>query len=253
MTLVARIALTTLTTTDRSAETRKRDACAQRPACVASSRRAYTLIEVLVVAAIISILLVVAAVSWQRLSSREIESQAVNTLVSYASVVRAYAIDNHIETILAVDPNGTLRMYRRDVQTEGGVWTPSEFQPVGRELENLPEELAAAPIDPTDCDNGGNPWETWSGLCFDSSGRLIRRRANTSLGIAPPWALSSNFVTSYGIKIYRPERLVQHARKDRLDQVSKNDLANFLSDYQTPPLWEAVVLNQWNARPLPMK
>ena len=115
MTLAKRTALTTLTTTDRSAATRKRVVCAQRPACVATSRRAYTLIEVLVVTAIISILLVVAGVSWQQLSSRQIEAQAINTLVSYASVVRAYAIDNSIETILAVDPNGTLRMYRRDI------------------------------------------------------------------------------------------------------------------------------------------
>jgi len=249
MTLVERTALTTLTTTDRVAETRGRVVCAQRSARVVSSRRAYTLIEVLVVVAIISILLVVAGVSWQRLSSRQIEAQAINTLVSYASVVRAYAIDNSIETILAVDPNGTLRMYRRDVQTEGGGWTPGDFQPVGRELENLPEELAAAPIDPTDCDSGGNQWETWSGLCFDSSGRLIRRLADTPGGAASGWP----FRTSYGMKVYRPERLMIHAGEQMIEDVNASQFRNFLNDYAEAGLWEAVVLNQWNGRPLPMK
>ena len=246
--------MTTLAATDRSGETRKRDACAQRRARVAPSRRGYTLIEVLVVTAIISILLVMAGVSWQRIQGSQIENQAINTLVSYASVVRAYAIDNNIETILAVDPNGTLRMYRRGVEEEGGAWTPGEFQPVGRELENLPEGLAAAPINATDLDGDkGTQWDSWVGFCFDSSGRLIRRRANTAPGVAPAWAFSSDFVTSYGMKVYRPDRLVIHAGGQALEDVDDSDLAAFLSDYETPALWEAVVLNQWNGRPLPMK
>ena len=231
MTLVERTALTTLTATDRFAGTRRRVVGARRPArAAAASRR----------------------VSWQRLSSRQIESQAVNTLVSFASVARAYAIDNHIETVLAVDPNGTLRMYRRDVETEGGGWIPGDFQPLGRELDNLPEGLAAAPIDPIDLDADANPGETWVGFCFDSSGRLIQRRASTPTGVAPGWALSP-FMTSYGVKVYRPDRLTAHAGEQALKDVDDNDLTAFLNDYTETALWEAVVLNQWNGRPLPMK
>lgn len=171
--------------------------------------KGFTLIEVLVVAAIIAVLVGVASLSWKTLTASGLDAQAVNTLAKHAAVARSYALQYRIETILAIEPptnpssKPRMRLFVHNPPIHGGTWThrvwnedlrqwehmpgivgirvtrhdkdATEFYyvPVLGDTAVLPADLAVAPVASAGITT--TPNTTWTALCFDGNGKLFRR------------------------------------------------------------------------------
>jgi len=155
----------------------------------------------MVVVAIVLLLLVVIGGAYRSVMDANVEAKAINTLTSFASVARAYAMRHRLETVLTIDPNtGQLEMWVWD--TVGNVNVPlsdPNFVPpnsryvyapilddtarLPRKGGNLSENLAVR-IAPIECDNGtpqeprddpNNAAFARVAMCFDPAGRLVVR------------------------------------------------------------------------------
>ncbi|HUW83011.1 MAG TPA: type II secretion system protein [Phycisphaerae bacterium] len=175
---------------------------ARRRALGAAARAsAYTLIEVLVVVAIISILAVVAGVSWQRLRGSQIEGQAIDTFVRFAAVARTHAMQTDTTVAIVFDDQGRIETYIHQALPDPSVPTnvdANRFVPLGLLSETaLPEEdLRLACIDYAEA--ATRRYDTFAGeeyyfpvgshnsirdidrvsrvaVCFDGDGHLITR------------------------------------------------------------------------------
>lgn len=178
-----------------------------------SRRPAFTLIELMVVMALIAILLGVVTMSFRSASDSAVLAQARNTITTYAKLARSYAVANEIETMLVVNPhNGRLELWHLNPPPQGGVWDPiSSYDPTNpqRNDPRLAEGYAFAPVfdsgaqlptkggrpsvvvHPIDSYNFANQTYlrpvnspdpqrdmdnlTWPAFCFDASGRLVAR------------------------------------------------------------------------------
>lgn len=163
-------------------------------------RSAFTLVELLVVMAIIAVLLSIGGLTWRKLSESSVLAQARNAVLTYAEVARSYAIANHIETMLVVNPrNGRFEIWRLNPPTHGGAWDPlSEthsdgyaFAPVLDTSARLPlngNKEPAAVVCPIDYDDPtyrptSGPLDVerymdafrWPAFCFDEDGHLVIR------------------------------------------------------------------------------
>ena len=236
----------------------------------------FTLIEVLVVAAIIVLRVGVAGLGWKTLTASGLDAQAVNALSKYAAVARSYALQYRIETILAIRPPTSasskprLYLFVHNPPIHGGQWGLREgvvgtqasggagefyYVPVFDETAVLPEDFAAAPVDSATI--GTRPDRTWVALCFDGSGRLfVRSNVQLEWPTAPGGAISESVAsTARGVKLYKPSVLLARLGKNQLTDIVANDFVGFLA-FPAPPdldLWQAVVLNQFSGQPLAME
>ena len=248
------------------------------PERLANRSAGFTLIEVLVVAAIVVLLVGVAGLGWKTLTASGLDAQAVNALSKYAAVARSYALQYRIETILAIRPptsaSSKPRMYLfvHNPPIHGGQWGSAtgivgtqvnggagEFQyvPALDETAVLPEDFAAAPVDSAGITT--KPDATWAALCFDGNGRLIARdptlnavmlTCNPPAVVALPLGLIG---TTRGVKLYKPSVLLARFGKNQLSDIVPNDFVGFLTPPDPPDLWQAVVLNQFSGQPLAME
>jgi prepilin-type N-terminal cleavage/methylation domain-containing protein len=172
------------------------------------ARRAsgFTLIELLTVVVIVSILLALSGLAFRRITDGNVLAQARNMVVTYAKIARGYAIANHIETMMVVNPfNGRFEIWYLSAPSGGGPFDPlSEitadgyrFAPVFDSSAGIPVDgngrpvAAVHPIDYADPDlstpgnfyrsTAADPDErnldnlTWAAFCFDETGRLVIR------------------------------------------------------------------------------
>lgn len=161
----------------------------------------FTLIELLVSIAIIVILLSIGLLSFRQIAQESILAQAKNAVVTYAQMARSYALANHIETMLVVNPfNGRLEIWYLNPPVQGGDWDPLSsgvtgvndektdgyaFAPVldpGAALPLRGDGVPAAAVHPIDYENrdladGEANLDnlTWAAFCFDEEGQLVRR------------------------------------------------------------------------------
>ena len=175
---------------------------------MAKKTRAFTLIEVLVVAAIIALLVGVASLGWKTLTASGLDAQAVNALSKYAAVARSYALQYRIETILAIEPPTSassqqrMRLFVHNAPVHGGQWSDRVFNRALNRFENmpgiagvrvtandalatefyyvpelgeamLPTDIAAAPL--TKSPLSPTPGAQWTAFCFDGNGKLSTR------------------------------------------------------------------------------
>lgn len=163
-------------------------------------RRAFTLIEMLISVAIISILATISTLGFRKITESNVLAQAKNVVLTYAKIARSYAVANQIETMLVVNPfNGRFEIWHANPAPFGGPWDPlSEgtapplsdgyaFAPVLDSGARLPVDsrgrpLAAVhPIDylpvwrPQAVDERHVDNLTWSAFCFDKNGELVIR------------------------------------------------------------------------------
>lgn len=163
--------------------------------------RGFTLVEWLVTMAILSVLLTAGSFAFHTAQNSGVLTQAKNALLTYATVARNYAVANHIETMLVVNPfNGRFEIWHLNPPADGGVWDPTSggdavsplladgyaYTPVLDASAALPlgsngRPLAAVhPIDFTvRFGVGGTDQEldnlTWTAFCFDENGKLVIR------------------------------------------------------------------------------
>jgi prepilin-type N-terminal cleavage/methylation domain-containing protein len=167
----------------------------------APRRRAFTLLEWLISITIIGILASLSTLLFRKAAEGSVMAQARNAVITYAQVARGYAIANHIETMLVVNPlNGRFEVWYCNPPTPGGLWSPRPstlvpdfanvdsyaFAPIldpSARLPRLPSgDEPAAAVSPIDYLNrptaGGDPDLdnlTWAAFCFDESGQLVIR------------------------------------------------------------------------------
>jgi prepilin-type N-terminal cleavage/methylation domain-containing protein len=171
-------------------------------------RCGFTLIELMISVAILSILLGLGAFSFRRIAEGNALAQARNLVMTYAKVARSYAIAHRIETMMVVNPfNGRFELWHLNPPAGGGPFDPlSEttpdgyrFAPILDSAARLPQDgngrpLAAVhpidyaePIDTTapsgpayrstsaDGDERNLDNLAWAAFCFDEQGRLVIR------------------------------------------------------------------------------
>lgn len=171
----------------------------------ATARSGFSLLEWLVTLSILVIMLAVGSVSLRALQERGVLAQAKNAVVTYAAVARNYAVANHIETMLLVNPyNGRFEIWHLNPPREGGIWDPRSsgdlsdpamadgyaYAPVLDGSAALPRRsdgrptAAVHPIDyddptyrPTSPDANERNLDnlTWAAFCFDENGKLVIR------------------------------------------------------------------------------
>jgi len=180
------------------------------PSCLP---RAFTLIELLTVVVIISILSALSGLAFRKVTDGSVLAQARNMVVTYAKIARAYAVANHIETMMVVNPfNGRLEIWYLAAPSNGGPFDtlcetidPANglavqsyrFAPIFDSSARIPVDgngrpiAAVHPIDYADPDlsspgsyfrpTAADPDErnldnhTWAAFCFDENGRLVIR------------------------------------------------------------------------------
>jgi len=167
----------------------------------------FTLLEWLVCLVIIGILLSLATSVYRGAAETSVLAQARNAVVTYAQVAREYAVANHIETMLVVNPyNGRFEVWYSNPPPDGGRWDPLPTTPAGTADPNnidsyafapildtgarlplLPTGEPAAAVNPIDyADPVSRPVDglvdgplmdnlTWAAFCFDESGQLVVR------------------------------------------------------------------------------
>lgn len=165
-------------------------------------RRAFTLIETIVTVGIISLLLGLSAYTFTRVRESNTLAQARNAVLTYAKIARSYAIANHVETMMVVNPfNGRFEIWYLNPPSGGGPFDPLSsgtlppftdgyaFAPVLDSGARLPVDGRGQPlatVNPIDFDdNDRRPYLihndpnldnlTWSAFCFDKSGKLVIR------------------------------------------------------------------------------
>lgn len=163
--------------------------------------RAFTLVEWLLVMALISILLTISAYTFRNVQESGAMAQAKNAVITYLGIARSYAIENHIETIMAVNPyNGRFEVWHMNPPVHGGPWDPFSggtvapftdgfaFAPVLDKAAALPVDSTGRPsvtIFPVDYDDpayrptANNDQNIdnliWTMFCFDENGRMVTR------------------------------------------------------------------------------
>ncbi len=175
------------------------------------SRGAFTLIEVLLVCAIVAVALGIVTLAFRKLGESNRLSVAAGTLTQFAAVARAYAIENGVETMLVVNNvNGRMEIWHSNPNLAGGGWDPlSNSLPDGYVFAPILENSAALPIGtdnrplvvvhPLDFDAVVDSTGTrlrdiaatqenydnlqWPAVCFAPDGRLVQvvRRFATRL------------------------------------------------------------------------
>lgn len=180
-------------------------------------RRGFTLLELMVVIAIMAILTAIATLVFKSATNSAILAQAHNTLSAYARLARSYAIANQIETMMVVNPyNGRIEVWYANPPASGGQWdplspgtatgsttTPAPFTngylyaPVFDSGARVPVDgsgtprVVVNPIDfydyannvalrPTANDQRNMDNLRWAALCFDPSGSLVTRTRRIS-------------------------------------------------------------------------
>jgi prepilin-type N-terminal cleavage/methylation domain-containing protein len=163
--------------------------------------RAFTLIELMVVIALIAIMLTLSAFTFRNIHESGKLAMAKNAVLTYASVARSYAIEHHIETIMAVNPyNGRFEIWHMNPPVQGGAWDPFSggmsapftdgfaFAAVLDKAASLPTDPSGRPtvaVFPGDsADPAYRPHANtdqnldnliWTLFCFDENGRMVTR------------------------------------------------------------------------------
>jgi len=169
-----------------------------------AARRGFTLVELSLSIAIISVLITISAFAFRKIAEGNVLAQAENAVLVYAKIARAYAVANQIETMMVVNPfNGRFEIWHLNPPAQGGGWSPQSnpngvqpnhdgyrFAPVFDAGARLPLDGAGRPmaaVHPIDFDeptyrptNSGNVDQdidnlTWAAFCFDPYGRLVIR------------------------------------------------------------------------------
>ena len=182
-------------------------------------RRGFTLLELMVVIAIMAILTTIATLVFKSATNSAILAQAHNTLSAYARLARSYAIANQIETMMVVNPyNGRIELWHANPPASGGQWDPLSsgsatgspnipalntngfmYAPVFDSGARVPVDGSGAPrvvvnpidfydyannvsLRPTTTDPQGRNMDNlrWAALCFDPSGSLVTRTRRIS-------------------------------------------------------------------------
>jgi hypothetical protein len=166
---------------------------------------------VLIGVVIISVLISISGLALRRLTESTILAQARNAVLTYAQVARSYAVANHIETMMVVNPhNGRFEIWYLNPPAQGGSWDPLSsgdpanpasdplrmtdgymFAPVFDTSAGLPLDgngRPAALVSPIDYDDpvyrpapssdpDGRYMDnlTWAAFCFDEDGQLVVR------------------------------------------------------------------------------
>lgn len=167
-------------------------------------RRAFTFIEMLVSIAIVSVLVTISALAFRKIAESNVLAQSKNAVLTYAKIARGYAVANHVETMMVVNPfNGRFEIWHANPAPLGGSWDPLSggtapplsdgyaYAPVLDSGARLPTDargrpLAAVhPIDyaevpatrPVPADGAERNIDnfTWAAFCFDKNGELVTR------------------------------------------------------------------------------
>lgn len=163
-------------------------------------RRAFTFIEMLVSIAIIAVLVTISGLAFRKIAESNVLAQSKNAVLTYAKIARSYAVANHVETMMVVNPfNGRFEIWHANPAPLGGSWDPLSEAPLtdgyayapvldsgarlpmdarGRPLAAVHpidyfEVPATRPIAPPDERNMDNM--TWAAFCFDKNGELVTR------------------------------------------------------------------------------
>lgn len=165
-------------------------------------RRAFTLVEMLIVIAIISTLMSISTYAFSKARETNVLAQARNAVLTYAKLARSYAIANQIETMMVVNPfNGRFEIWHLNPPPGGGPWDPLSSgtaipftdgyacAPVLDSGARLPVDANGRPlavVHPIDFgDDETRPYltdndqnfdnNTWAAFCFDKTGKLVVR------------------------------------------------------------------------------
>jgi prepilin-type N-terminal cleavage/methylation domain-containing protein len=181
------------------------------------TKRGFTLLELAISVAIISVLLVTGSFAFKSAQRNSSMARARNAVLSYAAVARSYAISNQIETMLVVNPyNGQFEIWHLNPPANGGPWDPYSsgttpgttdgyaFAPVLDGGARLPVDGNGEPlvyVNPIDYQEralvAGTQQEydnlIWTAFCFDEMGTLVirSRRIATRTGVKLDGTLTS--------------------------------------------------------------
>jgi len=183
-----------------------------------TERCAFTILEVLIVIAIVAIALGIVSLAFRKLNDSNRLSVAAGTLTQYAAIARAYAMEHSIETMLVVNnANGRLELWHANPPAGGGTWDPLSdttinpasangyvYSPVLDSTASLPTGSDGTPtvvVHPIDYDAivdgigtrlrdtalSQENWDNlmWPAVVFDADGRLVQvlRRFATRLPV----------------------------------------------------------------------
>lgn len=166
--------------------------------------RGFTLVEMMLAIAIVGVLLTISSLGFRRMTETNALAQASNAVITYAKIARSYAMANHVETMMVVNPfNGRFELWHLNQPLSGGSFDPISagtippftdgytYAPVFDSGARLPLDgdgrpLAAVhPIDYSDfpisrpqvADAGERNLDnlTWAAICFDDAGELVIR------------------------------------------------------------------------------
>lgn len=168
----------------------------------------FTLIEMLVTLAIISVVLTFSSFAFRKAAESNVLAQAKNAVLTYAKVARSYAVSNQIETMMVVNPyNGRFEIWHLNPPAGGGPFDPISsgvppapalgptnmdgyaFAPVLDSGASLPTDKRGRPlavVNPIDFNDdlrrpyianttANNDNLTWAAFCFDPTGELVIR------------------------------------------------------------------------------
>jgi prepilin-type N-terminal cleavage/methylation domain-containing protein len=179
------------------------------PGALRAGRRGFTLLEWLVSMAIIALLFSLSVFVFRRAAAHSVMAQARNAVSTYAQVARSYAVANHIETMMVINPvNGRFEVWYLNPPPEGGPWDPASsglytdgyaFAPIldpAARLPMSPNGEPAAAAHPIDYDarraGAGSNQEkmdslNWTAFCFDENGQLVIRSRRIATRLFHRW------------------------------------------------------------------